>query len=123
MNSNEVNVVNLQASFQRFSEHWSPKIVGALNGQHVKLAKLHGEFVWHAHENEDELFLVIKGTLRIRLEDRELVLSPGEFTIIPKGVRHLPIADEEVEVILLEPAHTNSTGGVNDPRSSDGVWL
>jgi mannose-6-phosphate isomerase-like protein (cupin superfamily) len=118
-----MDVVDIAQSFQRFSEHWSPKIVGALNGQHVKLAKLKGEFVWHAHENEDELFLVVKGTLRIRLEDRELTLRPGEFTIIPKGVRHLPIAEEEVEVILLEPANTNSTGGVKDPRSSDGVWL
>lgn len=97
--------------------------MGELNGQHVKLAKLKGEFVWHAHEHEDELFLVVKGTLRIRLEDRELTLRPGEFTIIPKGVRHLPIADEEVEVLLLEPANTNSTGGVADARSTEGTWL
>lgn len=118
-----MNVVNLAACFQRFSDHWSPKIVGELNGQHVKLAKLEGEFVWHAHEHEDELFLVVKGVLRIRLEDRELILHPGEFTIIPKGVRHLPIANEEVEVLLLEPANTNSTGGVADSRSTEGTWL
>jgi|SRR5215831_15685639 len=118
-----MKVVNLAACFGRFSEHWSPKIVGELNGQHVKLAKLQGEFVWHQHEQEDELFLVVEGTLRIVLEDRELTLRPGEFTIIPRGVRHLPIADEEVQVILLEPTSTNSTGGVNDPRSTGGEWL
>jgi mannose-6-phosphate isomerase-like protein (cupin superfamily) len=118
-----MKVVNLADSFRRFSDHWSPKIVGQLNGQHVKLAKLKGEFVWHEHEGEDELFLVVKGTLRILLEDRELTLCPGEFTIIPKGVRHCPIASEEVEVILLEPTSTNSTGGIDDPRSTGGSWL
>ena len=118
-----MKVVNLAACFQRFSDHWSPKIVGQLNGQHVKLAKLHGEFVWHEHEGEDELFLVVKGTLRILIEGGELVIHPGEFTIIPKGVRHCPIAAEEVEVILLEPTSTNSTGGVDDPRSTGGTWL
>jgi mannose-6-phosphate isomerase-like protein (cupin superfamily) len=118
-----MKVVNLSDSLARFSEHWQPKIVGELNGQLVKLAKLHGEFVWHEHAAEDELFLVLRGVLRIRLEDRELVLRAGEFTIIPKGVRHLPIAQEEVEVLLLEPKGTNSTGGVADARSSDGEWL
>jgi mannose-6-phosphate isomerase-like protein (cupin superfamily) len=118
-----MKVVSLAACFERFHDHWSPKIVGELNGQHVKLVKLKGEFVWHEHANEDELFLVVRGTLRIRLEDRELTLRPGELTIIPKGVRHLPIADEEVELILLEPVTTNSTGGVDDPRSTAGTWL
>ncbi len=118
-----MNVVRLAASFQQFSEHWSPKIVGELNGQFVKVAKLKGEFVWHAHEKEDEFFLVTRGTLRILLEDRELTLQPGEFTIIPKGVRHCPIAEDEVEVVLIEPTSTNSTGGVDDLRSTAGTWL
>jgi quercetin dioxygenase-like cupin family protein len=116
-------VVNLQDKLTRFADHWSPKIVGELNGQYVKLAKLEGEFVWHTHADEYELFLVESGVLRILLEDQELTLSPGEFAIIPKGVRHLPIADVEVQVILLEPKTTNSTGGVADPRSTGGEWL
>ena len=115
--------INLAQKFSLFQDHWSPKIVGELNGQYVKLAKLEGEFVWHSHANEDELFLVVSGVLRILLEDHELTLSPGEFAIIPKGIRHLPIADVEVEVILLEPKTTNSTGGVADPRSTGGEWL
>lgn len=118
-----MDVVNLAAAFQQFSEHWSPKIVGECNGQFVKVAKLKGTFVWHAHENEDELFLVTRGTLRILLEGRELTLRPGEFTIIPKGVRHCPIAEEEVEVVLIEPTSTNSTGVVDDSRSTRGTWL
>jgi mannose-6-phosphate isomerase-like protein (cupin superfamily) len=118
-----MDVVNLAAGFQRFSEHWSPRIVGTLNGQHVKLARLKGTFIWHEHPKEDEMFLVVRGTLRIVLEDRELTLRPGEFTIIPRGVRHLPIADEEVEIMLFEPINTNSTGGLADPRSTEGTWL
>lgn len=118
------DVVNLAAAFARFTETWSPRIVGELNGQHVKLARLAGEFVWHDHADADELFLVVRGTLRIRLEDRELVIGPGELTIIPRGVRHLPIADDEVWVLLLEPAGTVSTGAAtDDPRTSTGTWL
>jgi len=118
-----MTVVNLEEAFGRFSAHWSPKIVGQLNGQLVKLAKLRGEFVWHDHPEQDELFLVVRGTLRIKLEDRELTLQEGEFTIVPRGVRHLPIADEEVCVLLLEPEGTHSTGGVEDPRGTHGEWL
>ena len=118
-----MDVVNLAASFARVVEHWSPRIVGELNGQYVKLAKLKGQFVWHTHANEDELFLVVSGVLRILLEDRELKLCPGEFAIIPKGVRHLPIADEEAGGHSSEPKTTNSTGGVADPRSTGGEWL
>jgi mannose-6-phosphate isomerase-like protein (cupin superfamily) len=107
-----MEVVNLARKLALFSDYWSPKVVGELNGQQVKVAKLKGEFVWHHHEHEDELFLVMKGCLRIRLRDREVTINEGEFFIIPKGVEHLPIAEEEVQVVLLEPASTLNTGNV-----------
>ncbi len=109
--------VNLADKFSLFQEYWSPKIVGELNDSHVKLAKLKGEFVWHQHENEDELFLVVKGRLLIKLRDRDIWLNEGEFTIIPKGVEHLPIADEEAHVLLLEPKSTLNTGNVQNERT------
>lgn len=93
-----------------FSEYWSPNIVGDLNDSHVKLAKLKGEFVWHKHDNEDELFFIIKGRLLIKLRDQDIYLEEGEFLIIPKGVEHLPIAEEEVHVMLIEPKSTLNTG-------------
>ena len=96
-------VINLAGKFSLFHEHWSPKIVAELNGSYVKLAKLKGEFVWHRHEAEDELFLVVKGRLIIRLRDGDLVLREGELAVIPRGVEHLPVADEEVHVLLVEP--------------------
>ncbi len=110
--------VNLADKFSLFQEHWSPKIVGELNDSYVKLAKLKGEFVWHYHENEDELFLVVKGRLLIKLRDRDIWLDEGEFTIIPKGVEHLPVADEEVHVLLLEPKSTLNTGNVQNERTN-----
>lgn len=109
--------VNLDEKFARIAEFWSPKIVGELNGQHVKLAKLSGEFVWHHHADEDELFLVIRGTLRLVLREREVRLGPGEFFIVPKGVEHLPIADEPCEVLLLEPQGTLNTGNLRNERT------
>jgi mannose-6-phosphate isomerase-like protein (cupin superfamily) len=114
-----MDVVNLAEKLAVFSEHWSPKIVGELNGQHVKLAKLSGEFVWHHHEHEDELFLVLKGRLAIELRDRRVELEEGEFFIVPRGVEHRPIASEEVHVLLLEPASTLNTGNVRDERTLD----
>ena len=105
------------AKFALFSDYWSPKIVGELNGQQVKIVKLRGEFVWHHHEHEDELFLVMKGCLRIRLRDREVTINEGEFFIVPKGVEHLPIAEEEVQMVLLEPASTLNTGNVRNERT------
>lgn len=102
--------INLNQKFQLFSEHWSPKIVGELNGQHVKLAKLKGEFVWHKHINEDELFFVVKGALKIEFRDKEVVINEHEFLIVPKGVEHRPVADDEVWVMLFEPASTLNTG-------------
>lgn len=104
--------VNIAAKLELFDETWSPKIVGALNGQHVKLVKLKGEFVWHHHEVEDELFLVIKGRLSIKFRDREVSLDPGEFLIIPRGIEHKPVAEAEVHVLLFEPASTLNTGNV-----------
>ncbi len=118
-----MNMVDVAQKLSLFSEHWSPKIVGELNGQYIKVAKFKGEYVWHQHDNEDEMFLVVKGRLRIRLEDRDIDLREGQFTIVPKGVRHLPIADEEVHVILLEPKSTISTGDANDARATQGEWI
>lgn len=112
-----MNKVNLAESLSRIHGEWSPKIVGELNGQHVKLVKLRGEFVWHHHEHEDELFLILKGRLRIQLRSSELSLEPGEFVVIPRGVEHRPIADEEVHVLLFEPAGTLNTGNVRDDRT------
>jgi len=109
--------VNLADKLSRFSEHWSPRIVGELNGQQVKLAKLEGEFVWHHHESEDELFLVLQGRLVIELRDREIVLDPGEFFIVPQGVEHRPVASEEVHVLLFEPASTRNTGNLVNERT------
>jgi mannose-6-phosphate isomerase-like protein (cupin superfamily) len=109
--------VNLAEKFRLFRDHWSPKITGELNDSYVKLVKLKGEFVWHHHEAEDELFLVVKGRLLIRLRDRDLRLEEGEFVIIPRGVDHLPIAEEEVHVLLLEPKSTLNTGNVQNERT------
>lgn len=106
----EIHKINLAKAFSAITEHWDPHIAGELNGQQVKLAKLKGEFVAHHHDHEDELFLVMKGSLRIVFEDHEVTLNPGEFCIVPKGVVHQPIADEEVEVLLFEPATTLNTG-------------
>jgi mannose-6-phosphate isomerase-like protein (cupin superfamily) len=112
-----VNKVNLKEKLALFSEHWSPRIVGELNGQQVKLAKFKGEFVWHHHEHEDELFLVIKGTLIMRLRDGEVVIHEGEFFIVPRGVEHQPVAEEEAHVLLFEPAATLNTGNVRNERT------
>jgi len=109
--------VNLAAKFALFDEYWSPKIVGELNGQHVKLAKLKGEFVWHHHEAEDEMFLVVQGQLTMKLRERDIVLNPGEFVIVPRGVEHKPVAAEEVQVLLFEPQGTLNTGNVQNEHT------
>jgi len=114
-----MQIVNLNQKFSLFTDQWSPKIVGELNGQHIKLARLQGEFVWHQHENEDELFLVVKGHLRMLFRDQEFVLQEGEFLIVPRGVEHLPVAEEEVQVLLLEPAGTLNTGNVRDEHTRE----
>jgi len=111
--------VNLVQKFSLFNDQWSPKVVGELNGQQVKLAKLQGSFVWHHHEAEDELFYVVKGFLKILLRDKTIELSEGEFFIVPRGVEHLPIADEEVWVLLFEPASTLNTGNVVNEKTKE----
>ncbi len=102
--------VNLKDKFGLFSEHWTPKIVGELNGQYVKLAKVQGDFLWHSHEEEDEMFLVVKGALTIHFRDRKIDIEEGEFFIVPKGVEHRPEASEETHVLLVEPKTTAHTG-------------
>lgn len=116
-NQPTIEKANLAQKFSLFQEHWSPKIAGELNDSYVKLVKLKGEFVWHHHEAEDELFLVVKGKLLIKLRDRDIWLEEGEFVIIPKGVEHLPVAEEEVHVLLLEPKTTLNTGNVQNERT------
>jgi mannose-6-phosphate isomerase-like protein (cupin superfamily) len=113
----EMEKVNLQQKLSLFKEYWKPKIVGELNGQMVKLVKFQGEFVWHHHDHEDELFLVVKGRFRMELRDRHIWLEAGEFLIVPRGVEHRPVADEDVEVLLFEPATTLNTGNVQNART------
>ena len=118
-----MNVVNIAKKFNLFQEYWSPRIAGELNDSYIKLAKLKGEFVWHHHENEDELFLVIKGKLLIKLRDGDLWLDEGEFAVIPKGVEHCPVAEEEVHVMLLEPKSTLNTGNIQNERTVAAQWI
>lgn len=113
--------VNVGEKFGLFNEYWSPKIVGDLNDAHIKLAKFKGEFVWHKHDHEDELFFVVKGTLRICLRDKEIELNEGEFVVIPKGVEHLPVAEEEVHVMLIEPKTTLNTGDANSDLKKENL--
>ena len=112
-----MDVVDLSERLSRFSSHWDPKIVAELNGQHVKLAKLLGPFVWHRHESEDELFLVLRGSLAMELRDRTLTLREGQLVVIPRGVEHRPVAEEEVHVLLFEPASTLNTGDAGGPMT------
>jgi mannose-6-phosphate isomerase-like protein (cupin superfamily) len=112
-----MRTINVAEKFAQFSETWSPKILGQVNDCLVKAVRLKGEFVWHHHEREDEMFFVVKGTLRMNFRDREEILSEGEFIIVPRGVEHLPIADEEVQVLLFEPKSTLNTGNVNNERT------
>ncbi len=118
-----MEVVNVGRKLAQFSEYWSPKIAGEVNDSYVKLVKFKGEFVWHHHQAEDELFLVIRGTLRMKFREhgveREKIILPGEFIIVPRGVEHMPIADEEVEVLLLEPKTTLNTGNVRNERTRE----
>ena len=109
--------INLNQKLQLFQEHWKPKIIGELNGQMVKLVKFQGPFVWHHHEKEDEMFLVIKGRFRMEFRDRQVWLEEGEFLIVPRGVEHRPVADEEAHVLLFEPASVLNTGNVTNERT------
>ena len=111
--------VRLSEKLSRIHDHWDPHIVGELNGQHVKLAKLQGEFIWHSHQNEDELFLVLEGVLRLEFRNGEVTLGPGELFIVPRGVEHKPVAEEEVHVLLFEPKSTAHTGSTESDRAVD----
>ena len=106
--------INLNEKLALIDEHWRPKVVGELNGQEVKLVKFAGEFPWHRHENEDEMFMALKGSFRLEFRDKTVELAPGEFVIVPRGVEHRPVAEEEVEVLLFEPANLKNTGNIED---------
>ena len=116
--------INLAQKYALFQEHWKPRIAGELNGQYIKLVKVKGEFVWHHHDNEDELFLVVKGRLLIKLRDQDIQLEEGELVIIPRGVEHMPVAEEEAHIVLLEPKGTLNTGNVENERTvAEGEWI
>ena len=109
--------VNIAEKFQKVSSYWQPGIIGSLNGQHVKIAKIKGEFIWHSHEDEDELFMVVKGHIFIRLRDHEIELHEGELFIVPRGVAHQPYAPEEAQILMFEPAGTLNTGNIQNERT------
>ena len=111
--------ITLADKFAAFSDHWHPRVVAELNGQQVKLTKFQGEFVWHHHEHEDELFLVHRGSFRMEFRDRVVELRAGDMIVVPRGVEHRPVADEEVEILLFEPAGTLNTGNVRDARTRE----
>jgi mannose-6-phosphate isomerase-like protein (cupin superfamily) len=111
--------VNLNDKFDLINEYWQPRVAGELNGQQIKIAKLKGEFIWHHHENEDEFFMVIKGNLKIALPEQEISLDEGEFFIVPRGIEHKPIADEEVWVMMFEPTGTLNTGNVRSELTKE----
>jgi mannose-6-phosphate isomerase-like protein (cupin superfamily) len=113
--------INRQEKLALFSDQWSPKIVADLNGQQVKLARLKGEFIWHSHQNEDELFLVLRGRLLMRFRDHDVILEEGEMIVVPAGVEHMPVAEEEVEILLFEPASTLNTGNVLGERTVESL--
>jgi mannose-6-phosphate isomerase-like protein (cupin superfamily) len=109
--------INLAEKLAQVSDYWSPKIVGEVNDFHVKIVKFQGEFLWHHHENEDEMFLVVKGTMRMRFRERDVLVNEGEFIIVPRGVEHMPVAEGEVHVVLFEPKSTLNTGNVRNERT------
>jgi len=119
-----VRRVRLSEKFSLFTEHWSPKIVGQVQDMHVKLAKLQGEFEWHAHEDEDELFLVVQGTMVLKVRGQEdVVMESGDFAVVPRGVEHRPVADQEVHLMMIEPAGTVNTGTAGGERTVEPEWI
>lgn len=118
-----IEKVDLAAAFDTFDERWSPRIVAALNGQHVKVAKVEGDFVWHSHADEDELFFVVRGRLEMHLRDRVIELGPGELLVVPRGVEHKPVAPVETHILLFEPAGTINTGDADSDRRVDPDWI
>ncbi len=117
MSETEIEVVNLRDKFAKFTDHWRPRVVGELNDTFVKLAKIKGEFVWHHHDEEDELFFIAKGRLLMKFRNREMWINEGEFLIVPRGVEHCPVAPEEVHIMLVEPKSTVNTGNVVSERT------
>ncbi len=116
--------INIKKKFELFHEYWSPKILGEVNGNHVKIFKAKGEFVWHKHDEEDEFFLVIQGQLKIKLRDHEVILNEGDFFIVPKGIEHLPYAEEEAHVLLFEPKQVINTGdAVSEKTVKNPEWI
>lgn len=109
--------INFEEKFKLFNEYWSPRIIGEVNDSYIKIAKFRGEFTWHTHENEDEMFYVIKGILTIKFRDKDIKLEDGDSIIIPKGIEHLPVADDEVHVLLIEPKSTLNTGNVINDKT------
>jgi mannose-6-phosphate isomerase-like protein (cupin superfamily) len=112
-----METINLENKFSRFSDYCNPRILGEVNNCHVKAVKLKGEFIWHHHDKEDELFLVVKGTLRMKFRDHEAIVREGEFVIVPRGVEHCPVAEEEVHIVLIEPKSTLNTGNISNERT------
>jgi len=112
-----MQTINLKNKFSLFSDYCNPRVIGEVNDCQVKAVKLKGEFIWHHHDNEDELFLVVKGTLRMKFRDREAVVREGEFVIVPRGLEHCPVADEEVHIVLIEPKSTRNTGNLTNERT------
>lgn len=116
-----METINIRQKLSLFTDHWNPRIIGELNGQQVKAVKLHGEFHWHHHDHEDELFLVIKGILKMEFRDKTEIINEGEFIIVPRGVEHKPVAEQEVEILLFEPASTLNTGNVENERTQKNL--
>lgn len=116
--------ISFQQKFEQFSEHWSPKIIAQMNDYHFKLVKLQGEFVWHSHPDTDEVFIVLQGEMVLRFRDRAILLKPGEMLVVPRGVEHMPVAEQECQVMLVEPAGTINTGNAGGEKTAiDGVWI
>jgi len=113
----EISKINIEEKFSQFSDYWNPRIIGELNGQYVKLAKVQGEFIWHKHDEEDELFMLIEGNFRLELRDQTIQLKPGEMVIIPKGVEHKPVAEGEAHIMLFEPKEVVNTGNIKNERT------
>lgn len=121
LNFSDMDKVNISSKFDQFNDFYNPRIIGELNGQHVKAVKLKGEFIWHHHEKEDELFLVIKGKLKMEFREKTVEVSPGEFIIVPRGIEHKPVAEEEVHILLFEPDSTVNTGNVDNERTRKNI--
>jgi len=117
LNFKVMNKININDKLSQFNDYYNPRIIGELNGQHVKAVKLKGEFVWHHHDHEEELFLVIKGKLTMEFREKSVEINPGEFIIVPRGVEHRPVADDEVHIVLFEPATTLNTGNIENERT------